>query len=171
MSYLYDLLVGDITNMNTIGRWVDTFIKKNGIVGVEKQPKTQAEMEEDEDIRAVEVSETYTLKIPGVAFDTLAVFRSEMLHYDGLGRDWADKAIIKARRPKKDENDKNDIETREYENQKTLNSALEYFLTPPKPPPIRNIWAHIEALTRVAEQLAEEKCFSCSGLPGARRWP
>ena len=157
MSYLYDLLVGDITNMNTIGRWVDTFINKNKIVGVEKQPKTQAEMEEDEDIRTVWVSETYTLNIKGVAFDTLAVFRSEMLKYDGLGRDWADEAIIKARRPKKDENDTNDIETRKYKNQKTLNSALEYFLTPPKPSPIRNIWAHIEALTRVAEQLAEEK--------------
>jgi len=152
----YDAMFGSILDIGTIGRWVDTFIKKNGIKGVKKQPKTQAEMEEDEDIRTW-VSETYTLNIEGVAFDTLAVFRSEMRHYDALGQNWADEAIIRARRPKKDENDKNDIETRTYNSQKTLNSALQYFLTPPKTQPVGNIWAHIEALTRVAEQLAEEK--------------
>jgi hypothetical protein len=43
----YDAMFGSILDIGTIGRWVDTFIKKNKIVGVEKQPKTQAEMEED----------------------------------------------------------------------------------------------------------------------------
>jgi hypothetical protein len=39
MNYAYDKIFGNITNLNTIERWVDNFIYKNSISDVKKMKK------------------------------------------------------------------------------------------------------------------------------------
>ncbi len=157
MDYLYDVFIGNISNMNTIERWVDAFIKDNKISDVKKIEKTDEQKKSDADPHKNPVYIEYKLSISGVDFQKLTVFRTKFLRQTYSSEYWADDAVVQVERDGTNSMQISNIREKTYNNQKTLNYALTDFLTPPTPPPIRNIWAHIEALTRVAEQLAEEK--------------